>query len=100
MADISNYEEGINAYKSGVDMIGTTLSGYTDYTEKLEGPDYELVEKLSKAVDIPIIAEGRVHYPDQAAKMLEVGAYAVVVGGAITRPLEITERFMKAIKRG
>ena len=100
MADISNYEEGMNAYKAGVDMIGTTLSGYTDYTEKLEGPDFELVENLVKSVDIPVIAEGRVHYPDQAAKMLEIGAHAVVVGGAITRPLEITERFMKSIKRG
>ena len=99
MADISNYEEGINAYNAGVDFIGTTLSGYTDYTEKLEGPDYDLVEKLAKAVDIPVIAEGRVHYPEQAAKMLERGAHAVVVGGAITRPLEITERFMKSIKR-
>ena len=98
--DISNYEEGINAYKAGVDMLGTTLSGYTDYTEKLEGPDFDLVKKLVESVDIPVIAEGRVHYPDQAAKMLEIGAHAVVVGGAITRPLEITERFIEAIKRG
>ncbi len=98
MADISNYEEGINAYKAGADILGTTLSGYTDYTEKLEGPDFNLVENLVKAVDIPIIAEGRIHYPEQAAKMLEIGAHAVVVGGAITRPLEITERFIDAIK--
>lgn len=98
MADISNLEEGINAWKAGVDMVGTTLSGYTSYTEKLDGPDYELVESLVKFIDIPVIAEGRVHYPDQARRMLEVGAYAVVVGGAITRPLEITERFMKAIR--
>ncbi len=98
MADISNYEEGINAYKAGADILGTTLSGYTDYTEKLEGPDFNLVENLVKAVDIPVIAEGRIHYPEQAAKMLEIGAHAVVVGGAITRPLEITERFVEAIK--
>ena len=97
MADISSLEEGINAWKAGVDMVGTTLSGYTSYTPKLEGPDYELVENLVNSIDIPVIAEGRIHYPEQAKKMLELGATAIVVGGAITRPLEITSRFMKAI---
>ena len=68
------------------------------YTTKTDGPNYELVEKLVKALPIPVIAEGRVHYPDQAKKMLELGAHAVVVGGAITRPLEIAQRFYKAIE--
>ncbi len=99
MADISNLEEGINAWKSGVDLVGTTLSGYTDYTPKLDGPDYELVKSLVEAIDIPVIAEGRVHYPNQAVEMLKLGATAVVVGGAITRPLEITSRFMDAINK-
>lgn len=99
MADISNLEEGINAWKSGVDLVGTTLSGYTDYTPKLDGPDYELVKSLVEAIDIPVIAEGRVHYPNEAVEMLKLGATAVVVGGAITRPLEITSRFMDAINK-
>lgn len=99
MADISNLEEGINAWKSGIDMVGTTLSGYTDYTPKLDGPDYDLVEQLVKTIDIPVIAEGRIHEPNQAVKMLELGAHAVVVGGAITRPLEITSRFINAIEK-
>ena len=99
MADISNYEEGINAWKSGVDMVGTTLSGYTPYTPKLDGPDYDLVERLARDIDIPVIAEGRIHKPEQAVKMLELGAYSVVVGGAITRPLEITTRFIDAIAK-
>lgn len=98
MADISTYEEGINAWKCGVDLVGTTLSGYTPYSPKTDGPDFDLVSRLVKGVDIPVIAEGKVHYPDQAKKMLESGVHAVVVGGAITRPLEIAQRFYKAIE--
>ena len=98
MADISTFEEGIRAWKCGVDMVGTTMSGYTPHSPKTEGPNYELVQQLVEALPIPVIAEGRVHQPEQAKKMLELGAHAVVVGGAITRPLEIAQRFYKAIE--
>ena len=98
MADISTYEEGINAWRLGVDMVGTTMSGYTAHSPKTDGPDYELVKRLSADVDIPVIGEGRVHSPEQAVEMLNAGAFAVVVGGAITRPLEIAQRFIKAVE--
>lgn len=99
MADISNLEEGINAEKMGIDIVGTTLSGYTEYTKNDEGPNFRLVEELSKKINIPVIAEGKIHTPEQAKKMLDLGAYSVVVGGAITRPLEITSRFIKEMER-
>jgi len=98
MADISTYEEGVNAWRLGMDLVGTTMSGYTAYSPKFDGPDYELVKRLSDTVDVPVIGEGRVHSPEQAVKMLEAGAYAVVVGGAITRPLEIAQRFIRAVE--
>lgn len=97
MADISTYEEGMNAQEAGVDMVSSTLSGYTEYSPHLEGPDLELVKSLSKDLRIPLVGEGRVHTPQQAAAVLKSGAFAVVVGGAITRPLEITRRFIDAI---
>ncbi len=86
MADISTYEEGVNAWKCGVDFVGTTLSGYTDYSPKVDGPDTELVKRPLRNPGYPGHCRGKVHYPDQAVEMFEAGAYAVVVGGAITRP--------------
>lgn len=102
MADISTYEEGINAWKCGVDILGTTMSGYTPGSPKLDGPDYELMRRLSQDADIrkagiPVIGEGRIHDPAQAVEALRTGVWAIVVGGAITRPLEIARRFMDAI---
>ncbi|MDO4437950.1 MAG: N-acetylmannosamine-6-phosphate 2-epimerase [Eubacteriales bacterium] len=98
MADIATYEEGMAAYKAGADFISTTMCGYTEATkEHTDGPALELIKDLSESIkDIPIIAEGRIHSPEDAVRVFEAGAYAAIVGGAITRPLEIASRFIKA----
>jgi len=98
MADVSTAEEGIAAAEAGADLVATTLSGYTPYSRQSSEPDFELVCELVNAVSVPVIMEGRIWTPEQARHAIECGAYAVVVGTAITRPRLITERFVKALK--
>nr|UWI48795.1 N-acetylmannosamine-6-phosphate 2-epimerase [Clostridioides difficile] len=98
MADISNYDEAVKAQEYGVDCVSTTLSGYTPYTETLDGPDFVLMERLVKDLKIPVIAEGKVNTPQDLKKVFEIGVHSSVVGSAITRPQLITEKFVKAIE--
>lgn len=97
MADISTEDEGMAAEDVGFDCVATTLSGYTPYSLAMEGPDLELVERLSSRLAVPVIAEGRISTPADAIRALEAGAWAVVVGKAITMPHTIVERFTRAI---
>jgi len=97
LADISTYEEGVNAAENGIDMVSTTMSGYTAYSPQIPGPDFELAERLAEKLSIPVLGEGRIHTPEDAVKMMRLGVFAIIVGGAITRPLEIAERFEKAL---
>ena len=97
LADISTYEEGMAAAKLGADAISTTLSGYTPYSPQLSGPDVELVAALSRDLDIPVFAEGRINEPADIQRVMAAGAYAPIVGSAITRPQLITAKFAQAL---
>jgi len=98
MADISTYEEGVNAAKWGAAYVSTTLSGYTPYTEHVQLPNFELVKQLSEAnLPVPVVAEGGISTPEETKQALLSGAYFVVVGSAITRPQLIAAKFAAAV---
>lgn len=88
MADCAIEEEGLRAAELGADIVATTMSGYTDYSKHTlnKGPDMPLVQALVEKAGVPIIAEGRFHEPEEVAAALELGAFAVVVGTALTAP--------------
>jgi N-acylglucosamine-6-phosphate 2-epimerase len=102
LADVSTLDEGLAAAACGAEFVATTLSGYTADSPTLSGPDFSLLAQLVAALgplDIPVIAEGRIDAPEQAAQALALGAHAVVVGSAITRPQWITARFVEALQK-
>lgn len=98
MADVSTLEEGLYAADLGVHYISTTLSGYTSYSPDTHKPDIGLVARLVQETRLPVIAEGRFTSADEMIQALNAGARFVVVGSAITRPQDITERYRKSIE--
>lgn len=98
-ADVATLDEAIAAADYGVDMAAPTLSGYTENSPKSAGPDFALLSLMIATLPISVIAEGRIHTPEQARRALDMGAWSVVVGSAITRPRTITARFVNAIEK-
>lgn len=100
LADVAGIADALAAQDAGADAVATTLSGYLDPTVlPPEDPDLALVEALAGRLSVPVIAEGRIKTPAQAREALARGAFAVVVGTAITNPREITRWFVRAMKR-
>ncbi len=97
MADIATAEQALFAVEAGADLVATTLSGYTDPAATTDEPDLALVERLAARLPVPVLAEGRITTPDDARRALALGAFAVCVGTAITRPQAITSRFAAAL---
>ncbi len=102
LADVSAAEEGVNAVRAGADLVSSTLAGYTGTPPASEEPDLDLVRALVETLagfgNVPVLAEGRYHRPDQARTALDFGAHAVVVGTAITEPAWITGTFCAALR--
>ncbi len=100
MADIATVEEAKNAARLGFDYIGTTLHGYTSYTQGqlFYQNDFQFLKDVLQSVDAKVIAEGNVITPDMYKRVMDLGVHCSVVGGAITRPKEITKRFVQVME--
>ncbi|MGE5682836.1 MAG: N-acetylmannosamine-6-phosphate 2-epimerase [Bacillota bacterium] len=100
LADVARYEEGEACVEAGCDSVSTTLSGYTPETVSIKGkgPDFDVLEQLARKFTIPVFAEGRINTPDDAARMIQLGAWGVIVGTAITAPDAVTKWYIEAIQ--
>lgn len=101
MADCSTVEEALHADELGFDFIGTTLVGYTEQSEndRIEENDFEILRKILAGAKHKVIAEGNINTPEKARRVIELGAYSVVVGSIITRPQLITKTFTEELKK-
>ena len=95
-ADVSSYEEAAHAIAHGADIVAPTLYGYTKETAHIEGADYRLFAKMCRDFkdDVYMMMEGHLYTPEDAMKCIYLGAHAVVVGSAITRPHLTAKRFV------
>ena len=99
LADVDNLEAAQAAQDAGADAVATTLAGYTTARSRTNGtaPDVHLVATVAAGVSIPVIAEGRYQSARDVLDAFEAGAHAVVVGTAITDPMELTRRIVVAV---
>lgn len=99
MADCSTVEEALHADELGFDFIGTTMVGYTEQSQgdKIEADDFKILRDIIAGVKHKVIAEGNINTPEKARRVIELGAFSVVVGSIITRPQLITKSFVEAL---
>lgn len=100
MADCSTVEEALHADALGFDFIGTTMVGYTEQSKgvKIEADDFAILRRIVSKASHPVIAEGNINTPEKARRVIELGAFSVVVGSIITRPQLITKAFTQALQ--
>ena len=98
LADIATFDEAVVAESGGADAVATTLYGFTPETAGARSVNWEMIERLAKMLRVPLIVEGHISQPLEVRRALDLGAFSVVVGSAITRPESITARFVEAIR--
>lgn len=100
MADCSTVEEAVRADELGFDFIGTTMVGYTAQSrnDHIDRDDFRILRTILERVKHPVIAEGNINTPEKAKRVIELGAFCVVVGSIITRPQLITKAFVEAME--
>lgn len=99
MADCATLEEACFADKLGFDLVGTTLRSHTPYTNGAVIPDYDMMRQLVVSCRHVVIAEGGIWTPEQLSEAFATGVWAAVIGTAITRPMDITKRFVASIQK-
>ncbi|HEX6507182.1 MAG TPA: N-acetylmannosamine-6-phosphate 2-epimerase [Chloroflexota bacterium] len=97
LADIATVDEALAAAEIGADVVATTLAGYTDYSPSRTGPALDIVRGIVSRISTPVVVEGRIWTVEDVRACFEAGAFAVVIGSAITVPQFITQRFVKAV---
>lgn len=100
MADCSTIEEAVHADELGFDFIGTTMVGYTPQSkgDQIEANDFQIIREILAKVKHRVIAEGNINTPEKAKRVIELGAFCVVVGSSITRPQLITKAFAQRLE--
>jgi N-acylglucosamine-6-phosphate 2-epimerase len=99
MADVATFDEGLYAADCGAEIVATTLCGYTTESAGATLPALKLVERLAARLSVPVICEGGVSSPAELQRAFAAGAFAVVVGGAITGVDKLVQHFVAAIPR-
>lgn len=97
LADIASFEDAMAAQEASADAVATTLYGFTPETAQFRAVNWEFVGRLVRELHVPLIVEGHISQPEEVRRALDLGAFAVVVGSAITRPESITARFVKSL---
>jgi N-acylglucosamine-6-phosphate 2-epimerase len=96
LADIATLEDALAAERAGADAVATTLYGYTPETASIRTVSWPLIQSIVAHLTIPLLVEGHITVPEEVRRALDLGATAVVVGSAITRPEVITATFVEA----